>query len=190
MGATPVYALPYQEINDSPNGPDLGEDLAQAVETVILARAAEIAALQAEVSFGEGGTYPSDRENTVGTTTSGSASNTTLTGAGATACALTFVAPLSGKVDVHNTVQCSNSGSAVSICSFEVRAGAVIGSGTVFFAASIPTAVYSVTVVRGTVVTEVSGLTPGATYNVQQTFFVTGNTGSFENKTLAIRPAA
>lgn len=190
MGATPVYALPYQGINDSPNGPDLGQDLAEATEAVILARAAEIAALQAEVSYGEGGTYSTNRQNTVGTTTSGAATNTTLTGAGATACSLTFVAPLSGKVDIINTAQVSNSGAAITLCGFEVRTGAVVGSGTVFLASSIPNALYSSANTRASVVTEVSGLTPGATYNVQQTFFVTGNTGSYENKTLAVRPAA
>jgi hypothetical protein len=35
MGATPVYALPYQGINDAPNGPVLGQALAEAVETLL-----------------------------------------------------------------------------------------------------------------------------------------------------------
>jgi hypothetical protein len=35
MGATPIYGLPYQGINDSPNGPDLGQDLAEAAEALL-----------------------------------------------------------------------------------------------------------------------------------------------------------
>jgi hypothetical protein len=34
-GATPIYALPYQGVNDSPNGPLLGQALAEAVETLL-----------------------------------------------------------------------------------------------------------------------------------------------------------
>lgn len=33
MGATPIYGFPYQELADAPNGPVLGQLLAQAVET-------------------------------------------------------------------------------------------------------------------------------------------------------------
>lgn len=35
MGATPLYALPYQGVNDSPNGPVLGQALAEAVEALL-----------------------------------------------------------------------------------------------------------------------------------------------------------
>jgi hypothetical protein len=187
MGATPVYALPYQGINDSPNGPDLGQDLAEAVEAVILARAAEIAALQAEVSFGEGGTYPSVTQDTSGTTASGTFT-TTLTGG--TTCSTTFVAPASGIVDVHNTMQIGNSGANLSVAAIEVRAGAVVGSGTVILAAAIAHGLMAQTTMRATAITPVPGLTPGATYNVQVWYVNTGGTGTFVNKRLAVRPAA
>lgn len=36
MPTTPIYSLPYQDVNDPPNGPALGEDLAEAVETELV----------------------------------------------------------------------------------------------------------------------------------------------------------
>lgn len=36
MGATDIYALPYQEVGDAPNGPTLGQNLAEAVEAALL----------------------------------------------------------------------------------------------------------------------------------------------------------
>lgn len=33
MPTTPIYALPYQSLTDPPDGPSLGQDLAEAVET-------------------------------------------------------------------------------------------------------------------------------------------------------------
>lgn len=33
MATTPVYNLPYQALEDAPHGPNLGQDLAEAVET-------------------------------------------------------------------------------------------------------------------------------------------------------------
>jgi len=46
-GSTPVYAFPYQGVNDSPNGPDLGQDLAEAVEAALQNTDANVAALMA-----------------------------------------------------------------------------------------------------------------------------------------------
>jgi hypothetical protein len=187
-GFTPVYALPYQGVNVSPNGPNLGLNLAEAVEAVFVAKAAQIAALQAEVSYGEGGTYPDTVQDTSGTTTAG-AFSAALTGG--TTCSLTFVAPLSGKVDIQNTAQVGNSSSAnLSIAAIEVRVGATVGSGTVVLAAAIPHGLYCGSTVRGTVITPVSGLTPGATYNVQVLYANTAGTGTFANKRLAVRAAA
>lgn len=136
--------------------------------------------------YGVLGTYTNSVQNTSGTTSSG-AFTTTLTGG--TTCSLTFVAPASGKVDVHNTCQTGNSGAAISICSHEVREGATIGAGTVIQAAAIENGVYSSGTSRATVVTPVTGLTPGSTYNVQQWFVNTGGTGTFVNKQLIVRPA-
>ncbi|WP_434439702.1 hypothetical protein [Lentzea sp. E54] len=136
--------------------------------------------------YGLVGTALNATENTAGTTTSG-AFTATLTGG--TTCSGTFVAPASGAVDVFNTAQVGNSDTAdLAIVSFEVREGAVVGSGTVAFAADIPNGVYSGPTVRATSVTPVTGLTPGETYNIRQMFAVTGDTGSFSNKRLQVRP--
>jgi hypothetical protein len=187
-GSTPVYALPYQGVNDSPNGPDLGQDLAEAAEAVILARAAEIAALTTKIASLDGGTFPDTIQDTSGTTASG-AFTEVLTGG--TTCSTTFVAPASGKVDIYNTAQLGNSSSAnLSICAVEVKTGAVVGSGTTVLAAATTHGLYCGSTVRATVVTTVSGLTPGATYNVQQKFANTAGTGTFANKRLAVRSAA
>lgn len=132
-------------------------------------------------------TYPNNVQNTSGTSSAG-AFSPTLTGG--TACSLTFVAPASGNVDIHNTCQTGNSGAAVSICSHQVRTGAVVGSGTIVQASAIENGVYSTGVSRATAITPVTGLTPGATYNVQQEFVNTGGTGTFVNKRLSVRPAA
>lgn len=187
MGLTPIYGFPYPGVSDSPNGPVQVQDLAEAVEAQLAVTDAAVAALNVQVP--EATSYATSTQNTAGTTTSG-AFTATLTGG--TACSLTFVAPASGKVDIYNTSQTTNSGAATSICSFALREGGVVGSGTVVLAAGIPHAVYSTGTgaTRATVLTEITGLTPGATYNVRQEFAVTGNTGSFENKRLHVRPAA
>lgn len=46
-GATPVYGFRYQGLLDSPDGPDLGQDLANDVEAKIITVDAAVAALQA-----------------------------------------------------------------------------------------------------------------------------------------------
>lgn len=130
------------------------------------------------------GTAVSNTQNTSGTTTSG-AFVATLTGG--TTCSTTFVAPASGKVMIANNSEVVNSvPPAVSICTIEVRAGAVVGAGTVVVAAAIPNGVYAANTTRGCSSTLVTGLTPGSTYNVQQWFAVTGGTGTFVNKHLAV----
>jgi len=137
--------------------------------------------------YGVLGTFPNDTENTSGTTASGTF---TATLTGGTACGVTFVAPASGKVDIVNSAQVGNSNAAnLAICSHEVRTGGTIGSGTVVQAAAIENGVYSGSTIRGSVVTPVTGLTAGDTYNVQQQFVVTGTTGTFANKQLIVRPS-
>jgi hypothetical protein len=188
VGVTPIYGFPYPALTDSPNGPAQIQALAEAVEADLAVTDAAVAALNAEVHFGDGGTYPNSTQNTAGTTTSGVFTNV-LTGG--TTCSLTFVAPVSGRVDIHNTAQVSNNTAGQSaIMSHEVRVGAVVGSGAVIQAAAIATGILAGNAVRATVVTPVTGLISGTTYNVQQFFVVTGGTGDFGNKQLFIRPAA
>lgn len=44
MPSTPTYSLPYQTLSDAPDGPNLGEDLALAVEAALSAQVALLAA--------------------------------------------------------------------------------------------------------------------------------------------------
>lgn len=50
MGTTPVYGWPFQALTDPPNGADLGEDLALAIEATVAAQAALVATLQSQVA--------------------------------------------------------------------------------------------------------------------------------------------
>lgn len=137
--------------------------------------------------YGILGTFPSVTQNTSGTTTSG-AFTATLTGG--TTCSTTFVAPANGKVDIFNVCEMSNSVTTnLSLCTIEVRAGAVVGSGTVVLAAGNNQAIYSGSTIRTSAVESLTGLTPGATYNVQQMFAATGGTATFVNKRLMVRPS-
>lgn len=187
MGVTPVYGFPYPALTDAPDGPAQIRALAEAVEADLIVTDAAIAALQAETHYGEGGTYPNVTQNTSGTTTSGSF---TATLTGGVTCSTTFVAPVSGKVDVFNSAQVENSVTTnLSLCTIEVRVGAVVGSGAIILAAAIPHALYSGATIRATVMTPITGLAFGSTYNVQQLFAVTAGTGTFSNKQLQVRPA-
>lgn len=188
MGVTPIYGFPYPALTDAPNGAAQIQALAEAVEADLAATDAAVAALDAEVKFGDGGTYPNSTQNTSGTTSSGTFTNV-LTGG--TTCSLTFVAPVSGTVDIYNSGQVgNNTAGQSSICAHEVRAGAVVGSGAVVQAAAIENGILAGSTARFTVVTPVTGLVSGATYNVQLFFVVTGGTGTFANKRLSVRPAA
>lgn len=138
------------------------------------------------LAFGEA---KSDTQTTAGTTTSGSYVET-LTGG--TACGLTFVAPLSGSVMVHNTTQIDNSTSVqTSLMSFVIREGSSIGSGTEFQAASDDDAVRNLggNEIQVTQSVMVTGLTPGDTYNIRQAFRVSGGaTATYARKRLAVIP--
>lgn len=126
----------------------------------------------------------SDTQLTSGTTTS-TAFTATLTGG--TACGVAFTAPPSGKVFVMNTMQVGPSG-GLALSTVRVRTGSSIGSGTDVVAASDDNTVLCGSDMRGTSTTLVTGLTAGSSYNVQQLFRVTAGTGTFQRKTLVVKP--
>jgi hypothetical protein len=128
-----------------------------------------------------------DTQNASGTTTSGSF---TATLSGGTACGVTFVAPPSGKVMVFNCMEIANSSGSYSYGGFQVRAGGSIGSGTVFLAVSVDTAVNANTADLRTQSRPVlvTGLTSGSTYNVQQLFARDANTLTALRKSLTVIP--
>jgi hypothetical protein len=136
--------------------------------------------------YGNAGTTLDARQDTAGTTTSGSF---TATLTGTTRPSGTFVAPASGVVDVYLTAQVSDSDTSdLAICGYEVRSGAVVGSGTVVQAAEIPRSLYSGTTQRCTMVDTVTGLSAGTTYNIGPMYAVTGDTGTYSNQQVKVRP--
>lgn len=148
----------------------------------------ELTAAELNGDFGalEGLTTVGDAQATNGTTTSVTYTST-LTGG--TACGIAFTAPPSGKVLVHNNSRMFNSGANHNLCSIHVRTGSTIGSGTDVLAASDANAVayFGSNDDRRGATTLVSGLTPGAAYNVIQSFKVTAGTGNFSNKSLIVQ---
>jgi hypothetical protein len=134
-----------------------------------------------------------DIQNNVGTTTSTSYT-ATLSGSGAATCAVVFIAPSSGRVEIANTMQLWTTVSGNAYCTVEVRTGDKIGSGTVVLSASDNNALVATTTnpFRGGVITVVTGLTPGAAYNVRQVFRTStssgGNEGTYYRKHLKVEP--
>jgi hypothetical protein len=113
---------------------------------------------------------------------------------GASGAQGTFVAPPSGivEVEVMGQLGSSTDGQAAG-CSFEVKTGATIGSGTVIDAASINKAALCANnqVVRSSQTHLVSGLTPGSTYNIRTILFsgVGTNTARCAWTRLIVRPS-
>lgn len=134
------------------------------------------------------------REGTaVGATQNGSGTTSSVTYtptlSGGTACAFSFVAPGSGAVLISNNCNLECSAGNLSLCSFEVRTGGSVGSGTVVLAASNDDALISLAQINIGRSVLLTGLTPGATYNIRQLFAVTGGTGTFKSKNLNVIPA-
>ena len=164
--ATANWSLPYQEENDAPDGPSLGQDLAEAVDAALTTIDNKVAAVNAMATAGA-----------KATNTEGPTSSVTMT-PGGTVCGTTFVAPASGQVMVHLKAYFQqNATDNVAIVSTEIRAGSTIGSGAVVSggtangndALAIGRHVGSgeeATLNAGTP-RWVSGLTPGNTYNVR-----------------------
>lgn len=124
-----------------------------------------------------------DRQSTTGTTTS---TSYTATLTGGVACSFSFVAPESGQVKVNNTLNGFNAGGA-EFCSYEIRAGGVIGAGAVFQAANDDLSwIAGANSIAMTHTTVVPGLTPGSTYNIRQMFRVSAGTGTYAWKELSV----
>jgi hypothetical protein len=158
------------------------KDLAEAIDTTL------DPVVPVTQQFATGATVTTT-QNTSGSTTS---TTYTATLTGGTTCSFSFVAPPSGQVMVHNTTNLSNSLTSGVLMSFEIRTGAVVGSGTVVQAADDQNSNQSSGVAgvgnRATVSTPVTGLTPGATYNIRQMFRVSAGTGTYISKRLTVVP--
>ena len=123
-----------------------------------------------------------------GTTTS--TSYTSTLGASGVVAGKAFVAPGSGMVLIYNSCYMFNSGANGTYCTIRVRTGATVGSGTDAFAefdehALINTTANGLSLSRPVLVT---GLTPLATYNVQQRVRVDAGTGTFNRHSVIVTP--
>jgi hypothetical protein len=139
-------------------------------------------------------TFPatnSSTQNTAGTIGTSQTTYTETLTAG-TACSLTFVAPLSGSVIIHNSAFVDNSSTIRAYCSWIIRSGSTIGSGTTFLDGGDGVALSNIGAddVSATRSHRVTGLTPGSTYNIRQQFrsSTTGTTSTFSNKQLVVQP--
>lgn len=128
----------------------------------------------------------SDREDGTLTTTS------TTYIAGSTVCGCTFVASTTGRAVVYHAAYLYNNNvAATTHCSVRVGTGSVIGAGTQIQAAADETAVTNLgsTANRFGVLTVLTGLTPGSTYNLQTMHRVTAGTGEVRYRTVVVNPA-
>ncbi len=125
-------------------------------------------------------------------TTNRSTGSTTFTStlSPANICGTSFVAPTSGKVLVTWRCTLVNSGNNYTACSYRIATGSTVGSGTTFQDADDSRTVSTdTTTFEGQGAAEyVSGLTPGATYNVFLMHRVGGGTGSFLRRTAGVVP--
>lgn len=185
MPSTINRAYPYSALSDAPNGPVQLQALAEAldvdVQTIVNLFDGRLDALEAARSVG-------DTQNTSGTTSSSGAWTSTLTGG--TACGVSFTAPLSGVVVITNVCGLSVT-TTFAYCSFRLRTGAVVGSGSDVVADGLAQAFRNETTQDKTFMRRkrITGLTPGASYNVQQRFIVDGGSGAFVNKELIVEYA-
>lgn len=126
--------------------------------------------------------------DTTARTTTSTAFTTTLSPA--QICGVAFVAPPSGKVTIEWGCGVQNSSSPqLSVCSFAIRAGSVVGSGVSFQASDDGRAITSLAFIRAGATSEVTGLTPGDTYNVALEHRVASSgTGTFSNRSVLVRP--
>lgn len=110
---------------------------------------------------------------------------------GGVTCSFTFTAPPSGKVVIGNNCHIDNSTTQTSICSFIVRTGGTPGSGTTVYDAGDDDSIWqsNTNEFRSGTTDIISGLTPGAVYNVRQEFRVSGGaTATFSRKKLNLWP--
>ena len=112
---------------------------------------------------------------------------------GTAVCGTTFVAPTSGRVVVNWAARVEvNTSSARAQVTVQVREGATIGSGTVVSGISGPSSVeIGITAdirLAGGTIREVTGLTPGSTYNVQTMHAVSSGTADILSRRFVVTP--
>lgn len=109
----------------------------------------------------------------------------------------TFVAPPSGAVwaTIGGLIRQGNNGQDIRLA-YEIRAGAVLGSGTVLWAASVGRSIQCGQAVNTSAPAVLSAshrqlvgsMTPGATYNIRTMYAVSGGSGTVEYRVLSVEP--
>lgn len=102
MATTPIYGLPYQGLTDAPHGPNLGEELAEAVETELTRIDTDLVKpdiVLAETWYGQAITYVV-KSNTTNVRADVDSTN----------LRVTFTAPASGNVWVELEGMAASSG--------------------------------------------------------------------------------
>ena len=136
-------------------------------------------------------TPPSVTDSEVSFLTTTSTSYTAAAGGGTSAdCAVTFVAPTTGRVLLLYAATLDNSGANSTYATPEVRTGSSIGGGAVTLAASDDNAVRAegTSAIRYGVHHMLSGLTAGADYNARLLHRVTAGTGTLDERTITVVP--
>lgn len=176
MTTFPIIALGDGEVSD----PAWFTDITDAVND----HETRVDALESQVSTSSA----SNTDPTTSRTTTSTSFTSTLSPANI--CGTSFVAPTSGKVLITWRATLVNSGANYSSCSFEIRAGSTVGAGTVFLASADERTISTdSTTYEGQGASEyVSGLTPGATYNVFLTHRVVAGTQTVLRRTVGAVP--
>lgn len=109
-------------------------------------------------------------------------------------CGVAFVAPTTGRVLITWSGQMANSiaSSACELSPF-IREGSTVGAGTTFLASVIDNKIRLVSSANNSInhagmTMVVDGLTPGDDYNVRLDHRVSGNTGTFIYRKVAVLP--
>lgn len=180
MPSTPIYGLPYPSLSDSPNGPEQFQALAEAVE-------AELDRIDDAIS----GVPITQAATAAGSVSTTSTSYVTLSGDPG----LSFVSPTSGRVMI--TIGAAMDGTVsdtYSTMGFQVRTGAVVGSGTIVYAANDTDVVahQGLSDFSSSRTSLVTGLTSGTTYNVQALYKLLTGTGTafFARRTVVVQSVA
>jgi hypothetical protein len=137
------------------------------------------------------GMFPATKSATQDSASTFTSTTYTETGGGNAFPSLTFVAPLSGEVEISHQAFIDNSTTARTYYSWIVREGAVIGSGTVFLDGDDERSINNITTddSRHGATYHMTGLTPLATYNLKMKGKVsTASTGTVQWQHVIVKP--
>lgn len=179
MTTYPIVALGDGEVSD----PQWFEDITDAVND----HQTRVSALESQVS-----TASVTNADTTARTTTSTSYTTTLSPANI--CGVAFVAPTSGSVMLcWKAEQAAGTGSAGSYTAGEVRQGTTVGAGTLVYTASDNDALSCLDSVASMfhhagITHLLTGLTPGANYNVSLAHRMTTGTGTFQRREVDVIP--